>query len=295
MKRGLIAGLLALVLTLVVAAQASAAVGDVTVPTVGGTLYFNTAGTSHFDFGAPIPVAQTWAGQTWDSVTSDWQNLHVHYLVCVDLTLDIPTPGDYGVHCSSFDVPVTSANIEDVALNLTSKDFDLSAAGMSAFPATDTVEFGGAVADPPLLGALPDLDPYVGQVLTGHFRVRSESWAYYGTWPSNQSVTTLGYFGTTADVRTTSATKTGAPKPPTWGSQKFKLRVQPTADDCRVPWVRGKTLRAAKKLLREHNCRVGAIRHAHGRSRLRGRVLRAGTYAGHWFPRHHRVALIVGK
>lgn len=67
------------------------------------------------------------------------------------------------------------------------------------------------------------------------------------------------------------------------------------AKDCVVPRVRGKTLRAAERSIRNHACTVGTIRHAASRTWRRGLVMsqkpRPGAHRTHWF----KVNLVVSR
>jgi opacity protein-like surface antigen len=278
-----------------------------TVVAPGGTLTFSTSGAgNHFAYSAPVP--QDWnPGSTWDEVTADWQtNVHVHDLACVDVSLDQPGAAadqsgripqlDYGWHCTFSDYPITSDLISDVSLNDLTDDLDMSSPGMTSFPAFGSAWWGGTDSVP-VFSSFPNLDPYVGQTLVGHVRVQSESWAYYGSWPSTNTVTALGRSGTTSDFQAGAMRHLAADGPhlPSWGKGvKIRVKIPHTAADCHVPALRGKTLRRAALALRRANCRLGHVTRVKARPTLRGKVVRV-AHARRWLPRHHRVRLVVGR
>lgn len=307
MKKILLVAVLALGLALAAghASSAAAATGQSTVPVPGGTLYYDLAGNSHFDYSAPVPDGWA-AGSTWDAVTADWWNVTVRDLVCVDLYFTLPSEtgaqgpkvGDYGWQCATVDNPITSNVMSDVSLNSLAHDFDLSSPGMIDRPGENTVYFGGTDSLPSTYSTLPNLDQYVGTTLDGWFRVQSQSFAYYSPIGPENMVTGVGYSGTITSVSGMSRSLSsagGPPAEPKWGAVKVPVSIKPTASDCRVPALHGRTLHRAKGILRAAHCRVGKVTRVHSRPALRGRVLRVVTHGRKWFGRNAHLHLVVGS
>jgi hypothetical protein len=70
--------------------------------------------------------------------------------------------------------------------------------------------------------------------------------------------------------------------------------VQPAAR-CRVPKLRGITLRRAKRILRIAHCRLGSVTRKRAKPRLAGRVLSSRPRAGARRPAGTKVRLVIGK
>ena len=64
---------------------------------------------------------------------------------------------------------------------------------------------------------------------------------------------------------------------------------------CTVQNVRGKTLPAAKRLIRRANCRVGTVRREYSKTRRRGRVISQKPNFGAVLPKGGKVELVVSR
>ena len=93
-----------------------------------------------------------------------------------------------------------------------------------------------------------------------------------------------------------------APGAPVPGSPAPGTPASPTAPAprrsaarCRVPSLRGKTLRAARKALRARNCRLGVVTRTRGVGVAHGRVLSHRPHAGRVLPADTRVRVRVRR
>lgn len=77
--------------------------------------------------------------------------------------------------------------------------------------------------------------------------------------------------------------------------QPFSVVVQAPPPACVVPRLRGKTVRAARNLLRRAHCSVGTIRRVRNRRIARGRIVRSSPPAGARRPNGTLVALFVSR
>ena len=72
----------------------------------------------------------------------------------------------------------------------------------------------------------------------------------------------------------------------------FAANVSPLAT-CVVPKVKGKTLKAAERAIRAHNCRVGQVSHSHTRTVKKGHVISEKPGPGHHLALGAKVKLVV--
>jgi serine/threonine-protein kinase len=75
----------------------------------------------------------------------------------------------------------------------------------------------------------------------------------------------------------------------------FAIVSPPPPARCRVPKVKGKTLAAAKRAIKSHNCRVGKIKHAASRTVKKGHVISQKPKPGSRLRHGAKVNLVVSK
>lgn len=75
----------------------------------------------------------------------------------------------------------------------------------------------------------------------------------------------------------------------------FKLVTPPLPQKCMVPKVKGKTLKAAKRAIKNHACTVGTIKHATSRTVEKGHVISQKPKPGRRLKHGAKVNLVVSK
>ena len=97
----------------------------------------------------------------------------------------------------------------------------------------------------------------------------------------------------TAPATSPPAATPTTPASPVGGASTQPTVTAPKPATCVVPKVVGRTLTAAKRILKQHRCRVGKVTHRKAKRSRRGRVIATRPTAGHKTSKP--VALVVGR